>query len=172
MPIDRGAVYEDPLTEYLQARNLGEVTGGGTMQHENGEIEFCDLEIQLKAAPEKTTIHQIITELERLGAPKGSTLLIESTGEKIAFGKNEGIAIYLDGVNLPENVYRECDSNVVFSELKKLTGDASQAERYWQGPTETALYFYGSSFEEMKSKSHGFMSQYPLCQNARVVQVA
>ena len=41
-PIDRGDYYEDPLTDTLQAKGLGEVTGGGTqLSEEPCGIEFC-----------------------------------------------------------------------------------------------------------------------------------
>ena len=50
-PIDRGDYYEDPLTDTLQAKGLGEVTGGGTqLSEEPCGIEFCDLEISVHAA--------------------------------------------------------------------------------------------------------------------------
>jgi hypothetical protein len=43
----RGEFFEDPLGEELQRASLGEVTGGGTMQNQNGEIASCDIEIEL-----------------------------------------------------------------------------------------------------------------------------
>jgi hypothetical protein len=47
MPIGRGDVYEDPLDEFLKAKGYGNVTGGGTLQELNGEIKYCDLEIEV-----------------------------------------------------------------------------------------------------------------------------
>ena len=46
-PIHRGEYFEDPLDAALIERNLGHVSGGGTMQMKSGEIEFCDIEIQV-----------------------------------------------------------------------------------------------------------------------------
>jgi hypothetical protein len=173
MPIDRGVLYEDPLDEFLNLNEYGEVTGGGTMQAQNGEIEFCDIEILIYESNNiKKTIGVIIEKLEGWGAPKNSHITIEQTGEQIEFGKKEGLAIYIDGVNLPERVYQDCDSNFVLSELSLILGYDSEVQRYWQGETETALYFYGESFEKMNTLISDFVSKYPLCQGARIVKIA
>ncbi|MDP4145455.1 MAG: hypothetical protein Q8936_13380 [Bacillota bacterium] len=173
MPIDRGEIYQDPLGEYLRVNAYGEVAGGGTMQAKSGEIEFCDIEILVYEGNDiKKIITEIISKLEIWGSPKGSHIKIEDTEEEITFGRKEGLAIYLDGVNLPENVYRECDSNFVLSEISRLIGYKGEVERYWQGERETALYFYGDSFIEMRAAILGFVNTYPLCQNSRIVQIA
>lgn len=173
MPIDRGLVYEDPLDEFLKERGYGEVTGGGTLQEKTGELAYCDVEISLASnSIDKNVIADIIGKLENLGAPKGSKLIIENTKDEIPFGKKEGLAIYLDGQNLPEEVYKECDVNFVLSELHRLTNIEPNADRNWQGEKETALYFFGDSFEQMKNSISGFIATYPLCKGARVVQIA
>ena len=38
---------EDALQEILEKGKLGEVTGGGTLQRQTGEIVSCDIEIHL-----------------------------------------------------------------------------------------------------------------------------
>lgn len=173
MPLDRGEVYEDPLDEFLQSSGIGEVTGGGTMQLKNGEIEYCDLEIKLRVSDlNDDQIGQVIQQLEQLGAPKGSKLNIEKTNETFLFGKQEGLGIYLDGINLGNEVYQNSDSNVVVDEIKKLVGDTSETARYWEGSEETALYFYADSFVKMKDEIQAFVNEYPLCKNARIEQVA
>jgi hypothetical protein len=173
MPIDRGDIYEDPLDDFLQENGIGEVCGGGTMQLESGEIEYCDIEISLNNDTLiKSQIKLIIEKLESLGAPKGSKLLIEKTGEEIEFGIKEGLGIYLDGVNLDEEVYNNSDSNIVVSEIKRLTNDTSEALRFWEGQNETGLYFYSDSFENMKKSIQSFINEYPLCKGARVEKIA
>ena len=172
-PIDRGLVYEDPLDEFLKEKQYGEVTGGGTLQENTGELSYCDIEIELRTkAIDKSTISDIILMLENLGAPKGSKLIIESTKEEIPFGKKEGLALYLDGQGLPEEVYRECDINFVISEIHRLTNIEPDADRNWQGEKEIALYFFNNSFVEMKSSISDFIEKYPLCKGARIVQIA
>lgn len=173
MPIDRGDLYEDPLDEFLRAKGYGEVTGGGTMQAKSGEIEFCDMEVLIYEGNDtEKIIIEIIRILEKQGVPKGSHIVIEPTEEKTFFGNKEGLAVYLDGINLPEKVYQECDSNFVLSEVSRLVGYNGEIKRYWQGENETALYFYGDSFENMKIAISEFINTYPLCQRARIIQIA
>ncbi|WP_337103276.1 hypothetical protein [Paenibacillus sp. YIM B09110] len=173
MPIDRGEYYEDPIDEFLRSNQYGEVVGGGTMQAQSGEIVFCNIELLLyQGTVEQNIIEQLIGKLENLGVPRGSQIIKESTEEKITFGVLEGLGIYLDGVNLPDEVYAKCDSNIVLAELSRLVGYAGEIQRYWQGNTETALYFYGKSYKEMNDAIMEFTNTYPLCQNARITQIA
>lgn len=173
MPIDRGEVYEDPLNNFLQEMNYGEVTGGGTFQEKSGEIYRCDIEIYLYSEIVDTNIiRQIINKLEELGAPKGSTLLIEKTEEEIPFGVNEGLAIYLDGINLSDEVYKNSDSEAIATEIRRLADIKSEVLRYWQGNTETALYFYDTSFDKINTSIEDFVKTNPECENARIVQIA
>ena len=173
MPIDRGEIYEDPLDEFLQANGIGEVTGGGTMQLKSGELEYCDVEIQLNSDEiDESQIKVIIEKLEELGAPKGSKLRIEKTEQKIEFGKKEGLGIYLDGINLSDEVYKNSDSEALAIEIRRLAKIEDDTLRYWQGNTETALYFYGDSFEHIKNSIADFVSSNPECENCRIEQVA
>lgn len=173
MPIDRGEVYEDPFDEFLKQKGYGAISGGGTLQSKTGEIEYCDVEIELgENEISKQAIVEIIDKLEALGAPKGSKLIIESTGEKIGFGKSEGLAIYLDGINLSDEVYKNSDSEAIAVEIRKLAGIKSDILRYWEGNEETALYFYGESFADMKNAITEFVNTNPECENARIEQIA
>lgn len=170
-PILRGELYEDPLDAILRKKELGEVTGGGTQLGKDYEILFCDIEIQLHDSSEKT-LDAVKFSLEELGAPKGSKLILESSEQEAPFGVNEGLAVYLNGTDLPDEVYRESDFNFVCQEFNRLLGSEGAIHGAWQGPTETALYVYGRSFEAMKNRLKSFLSSYPLCQKARVVQIA
>jgi hypothetical protein len=171
-PIDRGERYEDPLEKALTEHGYGETDGGGTMLSKEREIEFIDVHMFL-SAPE-ASIPFVIQFLESQGAPKGSKLTIydnDKVTKEIPFGVREGFAIYLDGVNLPDEVYKECDSNFVISEINKRLKGHGQFESHWQGPTETALYIYGDSIAVMKPLINDFLSSYPLCKGARVVDI-
>jgi hypothetical protein len=170
-PMDRGELYEDPLDEVLRKHRAGSVTGGGTQLSPDYEVEFCDIEIEVHE-PAAESIALIKQTLEALGAPKGSKLLLEAQGEELPFGNNEGLAVYLNGTDLPDEVYAECDSNFVYSEFNRLLGTDGKVHSHWQGPAETALYMYGPSFETMKDRLAPFLGSYPLCQRARVVQIA
>lgn len=170
-PLDRGARYEDPLDEFLKERGLGEVVGGGSQLAASGEIEYCEIEIDLPSDSEDS-LSFIGGALEALGAPKGSKLIIEPGVKERAFGRNEGLAIYLNGTDLPNHVYSDCDSNFVFSEFNRLLDSIGSVHSHWQGPRETALYLYGESAASMKAALEPFLATYPLCQRARVVQIA
>jgi hypothetical protein len=172
MPIDRGERYEDPLHDALVERQYGETDGGGTMQSATGEIQFIDVEIILDDL--ELGVPFVIEMLEELGAPKGSVLKVRDVDppREIPFGRTEGIGIYLNGTDLPDEVYANSDVNVVIEELNKDLGDAGEFQSYWEGPTETALYFYGADADEMRGKIRSFMDSYPLCQKARVVTIA
>ncbi|MFT6188789.1 MAG: hypothetical protein ACJAW8_000607 [Oleispira sp.] len=171
MPLDRGDLFEDPLDDQLSKLSLGEVTGGGTLQSESGEIEYCDIEIQVNNSNEET-IQAIKTKLEELGAPKGSKLIIESTEKEVPIGLSEGLAVYLNGTDLPDDVYKECDSDFIFSEFNRLLDKAGAVLSHWQGPTETALYLYGNSSDQMHDLINEFLATYPMCQKCRVEKIA
>ena len=170
-PLHRGEFFEDPLNEELERASLGEVTGGGTLQMQSGEIDSCDIEIEVTNTSRETAT-RIIEILERLRAPKGSKLIVEADGSELPFGVAEGMAVYLNGTELPDEVYKECDSNFVLDEFNRLLGEVGKVLSWWQGPTETAFYLYGASFAEMKARVAEFIDSYPLCQKCRIEQVA
>jgi hypothetical protein len=167
-PEHRHELFEDPLDALLQAAEVGEITGGGTALSDDGEVEYGDIEVALHDA---AGVPKLIDLLEQLGAPKGSK--VQGAGDcDRGFGITEGLGIYLDGQNLPDEVYEQCDSNHVFEQLSERIDGLGEICSWWQGPTETALYMYGQSFEAMRDAIAGFVASYPLCQNARVVQIA
>jgi hypothetical protein len=171
-PIDRGDYYEDPLSDTLKAASLGEVTGGGTQLSEKPYgIEFCDLEIRMDEVTEEG-LAVIIKRLNDLGAPKGSRLIIESTGKQIPFGVTEGLAVYLNGTDLEDEVYRTSDVNFVIDEFDRLLKGKGAFRGYWEGGRETALFCYGASYLEMKAALAPFLAEHPLCEKARVEQIA
>jgi hypothetical protein len=168
MPIDRGEIYEDPLAAALEEAGLGSVPGGGTMQEKSGEIEYAGMDITL--VDRERGIPFVCHFLEERGAPKGSALEIGQ--KRFPFGKAEAVAVYLDGVNLAPEVYRESDINLVWAELEKRIAPKGKIRGYWQGPTETALYLYGESASAMRTQIADFLGTYPLCKGARIVTFA
>src|SRR5690606_11852998 len=84
LPVDRGSFYEDPLNEFLQSNNIGTVTGGGTQLTAQKDIEFVDIEIELRGGIDfSLTARHIIDKLEQLGAPKGSKLIFFDGNQEI-----------------------------------------------------------------------------------------
>jgi hypothetical protein len=170
-PMHRGEFFEDPLDEVLKKHRVGAVTGGGTKMAESGEIEYCDIELQLpQASPD--ALQLVISTLEGLGAPKGSKLRVAGSDTELVFGKAEGLAVYLNGTDLPEETYASCDSNFVYSEFDRLLAPDGRVMSYWEGSAETAFYVYGGAFPRMSERLAEFIASYPLCRDCRVVQVA
>ena len=170
-PMDRGTYFEDPLNETLQHANLGEVTGGGTqLADEPAGIEYCDLEIVVPSLSDEV-LRMITSRLEELGAPKGSKLIV-SDGADIPFGVTEGLALFLNGVDLPDEVYANSDVDYLIEECNKLMMPDGLFRGHWQGSKETGLYFYGRSFAKMRSAIEPLLASYPLCQKSRTEQIA
>ena len=167
-PIERGEIYEEPLTAALAESGFGTVEGGGTLLQKSGEIEYIGIDVDL--SDREAGIPFVCRFLEERGAPKGSFL--EIGDERFPFGRVEAIAVYFDGVNLPPEVYRESDINFVWAEFDKRIGPAGKIRGYWEGSTETALYLYGCSAAEMRAQISDFLGSYPLCKGARVVTFA
>ena len=174
-PIDRGECYEEPLSELMSEAKFGSVTGGGTAMIEvngNNEVDYCDIAIELPDTSDES-IKRLIDIIEDLSipVPKGS-LLQYGEGVETAIGSFEGLAIYLSGTELPDEVYEKCDVNVVVENVEELLDDNGLMLSHMDGAQDTALYFYGFSFEEMKTVITPFLNEYPLCKGCRVVQIA
>ncbi len=170
-PMHRGELFEDPLAGILAEHGLGEILGGGTAVSPIGEVERGDIEVAL-ASGDPASIEALTGVLDRLGATRGSRLVFDDGRAPLAFGASEAMAVYLNGTDLPDAVYAECDVNHVYAELDRLVEGQGMVMSYWQGPSETALYLHGRSFEAMREATADFLASYPLCAKARVVQTA
>ena len=164
-PLDRGERYEDPLDTALRAADLGEVTGGGSQLGALGEIEFADIEIRVLSVDD--ALPMIVRSLEDAGAPVGSQI-ISSAGTVREFGQQQSVAVYLDGVSLPDEVYAELDFDDVVARLTAAAGDGSY-HGCWQGNEETGLFFFGRSAEQMFERVEHVLRAMPIGQNARIV---
>ena len=164
-PIDRGARYEDPLDAVLRARGLGSVSGGGSQLNELGGISFAEIEIDLANLDDGLQV--VVDALEQAGAPEGSEIL---RGREVLrrFGDRQAVAIYLDGVSLPDEVYANLDFGQTVAALETAAG-AGSFRGFWQGPEETGLFFFGGNAEEMFQRMELVLRQLQIGQNARVV---
>lgn len=169
-PMDRGARYEDPVQDALAIRELGMVTGGGSRLTAAAEIGYVDVEMALADLDGAVEVVQRI--LEEAGAPVGSQLLFEQDGREVErpFGMQEGLAVYLDGTTLSEEVYAETDIDALMERLSAAADSAGgELRSAWNGPTETALYHYGPSADAMLVALQPVFNEFPICQNARLV---
>jgi hypothetical protein len=130
MPLDRGERYEDPLQEAFDTNGLGAVTGGGTGQAANGEIDYCGIDIDLFDL--ERGLPFVAQFLSQCGAPKGSRLEFGPAEDRksLPFGFLEGLALYLNGTELPDEVYQSCDSNFVYAEINRLLGDRGSIQSH------------------------------------------
>ena len=152
LPLDRGERYEDPLAEALAENGYAEITGGGTGQSENGEIDFCGIDLDLHDVAKGVPF--ICDFLANRGAPRGAVLEYEANGEKVEvpFGfLAEGLAIYLNGTDLTDEVYKKCDINELYDEINRLLGDRTTFQGHWQGPTRQPSTSTATPADEMKA---------------------
>ena len=142
-PIARGERYEDPLQDALQRAQLGTVDGGGSQLTKLGEVLFAELELHLANLDKAVDLTKRV--LESTGAPQGSELRFgDQQRTPITFGTQQGLAIYLDGVSLPPEVYSALDLAAVVKQIEDRLGLGGKSLRgSWGGPEETSLYFYG-----------------------------
>jgi hypothetical protein len=119
----------------------------------------------------EATLAWLINQLEKIGAPKGSKLIL-ANGREIPFGVHQGLALFLNGMDLPDEVYANSDINHVIEECERLMEGGGKMLSFWEGSQDTALYFYGISYVQMKTAIAPFVATYPLCQQARIEQIA
>jgi hypothetical protein len=82
LPMARGAKYEDPLDQALEAARLGVVTGGGTQMGEGNTIAWVGIDLAL--ADLDGAVQFARQRLRELGAPAGSVLEYHVGDEKIS----------------------------------------------------------------------------------------
>ena len=166
---------EDALDDLMSESEIGFVDGGGTLMSPSGEIKSCDIELDLNDGSEET-IAELENIIDTLGVPKGSKLLWhdEDSGEQIErpVGRLEGMALYMNGSELPTEVYECCDINYVIEQLGSRMDGIGQLYSWWEGPQNTALYFYGQSYEKMLASIQDFIAEYPLCQKCVTERIA
>ena len=167
-PIDRGERYEDPLQARLEQQgNLGRVTGGGSQLNESGGIAHADIEIEL--ANLDAAVRVVAEALEAAGAPQGSELIDVSNSTMLKeLGTQQCVAVFLDGVTLPDEVYETLDFDGVVRTLGTAAGDGSY-RGFWQGAEETGLFFFGPDAEALFARVEPALGRLPIGQNARVV---
>jgi hypothetical protein len=167
-PLDRSGRYENPLEEVLAVQAPGcHVTGGGTQLSADWEPLYSDFDLDVEGDPE-TVLELAIATLEAAGAPKGSKALLDG-GEPILFGVTEGLAIYLNGTDLPDEVYANSDGHAVVGALNESLGGEGQVQSFWDGPRETALYLYGPSAARIGELIADVLARFPEAERCRIV---
>lgn len=167
-PLDRGELYRDPLQAVLDTQAPGSrISGAGTLLTAEREPACCDFDVDVEGDG-PAVLRLVTATLEQAGAPKGSTARIGEQ-EPVPFGVTEGLAVYLNGTDLPDEVYATSDVNDLITALLAALGAHGRMQSYWQGPRETALYLYGPSAARMADLIADVLSRFPLAQRCRVV---
>ena len=172
-PMHRGDL-EDALDELLDKSDIGFVDGGGTLMSPSGEVKSCDIQLDLNDDSEET-IAELESIIDALGVPKGSKLLWTRADDETIerpVGRLEGMALYLNGTDLPEEVYENSDINYVIEQLESRMDGIGRLYSWWEGSENTALYFYGESYEKMSAAIQDFIAEYPLCRKCVVERIA
>lgn len=167
LPLDR-AELEEILERVLNENNVKfAITGGGTLTDKNGEIDRCEIEITLD---DEENYSKFLDLIKKFKLARGSKVISEK--ETVEIGNLEGFAIYLNCIDLSKEVYENCDINYVIEKLVEAMDGKGCIYSHYEGQKEIALYFYGESFNLMKSLTKEFISIYPLCEKCRIVQIA
>lgn len=165
-PFHRGE-FEDMIENVLKQKNAGEVVGGGSLLMLNGEISCCDIEFSII----ESQVDSFISFLNQIHLiPKGSKLFINDTERNI--GIAEGLGLYLNGTDLPKEVYQKSDINELIDQLDQVLDGIGIRLSHWEGNSETALYYYGPSYEKMKENILSITQTHPLCEKCRIEQIA
>lgn len=139
---------EDALDKLLSKKQLGAVDGGGTMMFPSGEVKACDIDLELRDGSEDT-IAELEAIIDALGVPKGSKLLWSASDDDEQMerpaGRLEGMALYINGTELPKEVYESCDINYAIEQMESRMDGIGRLYSWWEGSQNTALYFYGQS---------------------------
>ena len=146
--VQRGDRYEDPLAYWLEARFPGSrVTGGGTLRSPEGEPLSCGIDAAV-VGDSDAILNGVVGFLVEQGAPRGSSATIVD-GAYRPVGTAEGLAVYLDGTDLPASVYAAHDVNEFFDQLHEAIAGTGALQAFWEGHDTTAVYVYGPSYDAM-----------------------
>jgi len=169
-PMDRGQIFEDPLDAHLRAAAMpASVTGAGTMISDDGEPLSSDVELDVPVDDPATGLAAgVATFLDSLGAPRGSRIVDADGTELAAFGATDGLALYLNGTDLPDEVYANSDTNELVEAVGAALGDSGRILSYWHGPADTALYLYGPSADVMRARLDQLLASRPDTQLSRL----
>jgi tetratricopeptide (TPR) repeat protein len=80
------------------------------------------------------------------------------------------VLVELDGIRLPESVYKDCDIATLENRLEAALepGEQGELDGHETGPEHTTLFLYGADAEALFRAVEPVLRGYPLCQGARV----
>lgn len=83
----------------------------------------------------------------------------------------QAVIVYLDGTDLPAEVYQNCDLATIEDRLTEVIerDGLGEFDGNEVGPTEAILFMYGPDAERLFSGVEQTLRDYPLCKGARVL---
>ncbi len=144
--IARGELYREPLEDFFENNDLGEVSGGGTLLQENGQPEYCELELSIKDTSDEV-INKLKKGIDSI-VPKGSILFLENNKE-MNVGILEGVAVNLNHSKAPENLLDEIDFQEMWENFDNAIGEDGEMHDEWDGNETFTLYYYGLSAQKI-----------------------
>jgi hypothetical protein len=108
-PLTVPPATRSPLQELLDATAPGSrVTGAYTPLTAEREPVVSDIDLDIEGDA-REVLERVTAALEAAGAPKGSRARPDD-GDPVTFDATEGLALYLNGTDLPDEVYATCAS--------------------------------------------------------------
>ncbi|MDX8348860.1 hypothetical protein SLH49_12805 [Cognatiyoonia sp. IB215446] len=170
-PMERFEFWEEPLTEILKAEELGEITGGGTMMDPEGDILYCDLEVELSDLTDKT-LDKLQDAMTRLNAPKSTSFVTDGGTVLREFGSISVVGIGLNGADLPDSAYEGFDPDDFNDEVVSSLGEGYAYGGSHAGEKYTFFYYHGSDADHMKTRLTDIAAHKPIGEGAQITQLA
>lgn len=156
---DRIKLYEDYLDDVVQEKGYGYATGGGTWL-EKGEPSISEVEFYIYS----NKLNDFITLMkENETIAKGSYL--EYNEEKISIGTLEGLVF---------SINKKLDNDSINKLANEVTEALKENGKYYShyiGENNTSLYFYGTSYEEMKIQIEEYNKTCSVCENITIEKI-
>jgi len=160
-----GPIFAGPLARALTEAGLGTVSGHRLALNDAGEVVGVGLSVRLVSKAGRA-LDRVMSELERLDAPRGSVLVLESDAQPITFGASDGLGLYLS-----RSVLRAIDDSPtahldVVAECIDAFGDMATYQGSAFLEKHVALYFYGTNFNKMSNALAYVLATIPACRDA------
>lgn len=161
MPMGR-EYLEDILEEKMDEIDLGSIDGGGTAISENGEIDYCDISIEMSDMGEES-IKNLKKILDGIDLPKGSFICVQD--RKIPFGNLEGLSLEIDIKSIDKTMHLE-------EKLSKVMKRSGKLYDCYQTEDIIRFYYYGKDYDKMLFKLEEKLVEIGITKNYIIKKIA
>ena len=164
---------EDIFEDFLEKHNLGSLTDNVPNSKVIEKTPYCNITFATSSIKELSE-EEIITLKEFFienPVPKDTKIICNETKRLISVGTLEGLGLYINWTDLPNEVYVQNDINDLNEMILEQLGTKVQIMSYSEHENDTALYYYGSSFNDMHNEIKEIISSHPLCEKSKVQQI-